>query len=115
MAAPDPERVLRDVGRRIAELRAGRGLTQERLAELANFTVQYLQRVEAGRENLTVRSLAALAGLVGAQVADLFAAPANREVRPGRPRKPPAVAPTTTPTARASSTPTARRGRRPSS
>lgn len=93
MAAPDPARVLRDLGRRIAELRAGRGMTQDVLAERADFTVQYLQRVEAGRENLTVRSLAALAALLGAQVADLFAAPASRDKpRPGRPKRASGVA-----------------------
>jgi transcriptional regulator with XRE-family HTH domain len=80
--------VLRDLGRRVAELRASRGLTQERFSEDADITVQYLQRVEAGRENLTVRSLVRLAGLLHVSVTDLFAKPVQREVRPGRPRKP---------------------------
>lgn len=88
MGAVRGDEVLRDLGRRVAELRAARGLTQERFAEDANITAQYLQRIEAGRENLTVRSLVRLAGLLHVSVTDLFAKPAQREVRPGRPRKP---------------------------
>lgn len=87
MAAVRADDVLRDLGRRIAELRSARGLTQERFAEDADITVQYLQRVEAGRENLTVRSLVRLATLLRVSVMDLFAKPAQREVRPGRPRR----------------------------
>jgi transcriptional regulator with XRE-family HTH domain len=86
MAPPDPWLVLRDLGRRIAELRASRGLTQEGFAEVADVTVQYAQRVEAGKENLTVRSLVRIAGLLAVTVADLFATPVSRESRPGRPR-----------------------------
>jgi transcriptional regulator with XRE-family HTH domain len=81
MAAVRADDVLHDLGRRVAELRAARTLTQEQFAEIAGVTVQYLQRVEAGRENLTVRSLVS--------VTDLFAKPAQRDVRPGRPRRQP--------------------------
>jgi len=87
MGAARADDVLRDLGRRVAELRASRGLTQERFSEDADITVQYLQRVEAGRENLTVRSLVRLANLLHVSITDLFAAPAKREARPGRPRK----------------------------
>ena len=87
MAAPRANDVLRDLGRRVAELRASKGLTQERFAEVADVTVQYLQRVEAGRENLTVRSLVRLAGLLHVTITNLFSKPAQRNVRPGRPRR----------------------------
>jgi transcriptional regulator with XRE-family HTH domain len=87
MGAARADDVLRDFGRRVAELRASRGLTQERFSEDADITVQYLQRIEAGRENLTIRSLVRLAGLLRVSVTDLFAKPAQRAVRPGRPRK----------------------------
>ena len=85
--------VLRDLGRRIAELRTIRGLTQDRLAENADVTVQYIQRIEAGRENLTVRSLVRIANLLGASVPELFQEPLRRQVRPGRPSKPSVQAP----------------------
>ena len=89
MGAVRADDVLRDLGRRVAELRATRGLTQEKFAEEADITAQYLQRVEAGRENLTVRSLVRLAALLHVSITDLFAKPALREVRPGRPRRVP--------------------------
>jgi transcriptional regulator with XRE-family HTH domain len=79
--------VLHDLGRRVAELRAGRGLTQEAISTRLDVNVQYIQRVERGVENLTVASLVRLADQLGAQVADLFAAPANRISRVGRPKK----------------------------
>ena len=60
-------------------------MTQEQLSEVADVTVQYLQRVEAGRENLTVRSLLRLAALLEVTIVDLFATPTSRESRPGRP------------------------------
>lgn len=86
MPPTDPQRVAKDVGRRVAELRTSIGLTQQDLAERAAVSLKYVQRVEAGRENLTIRSLVWLADLVEAKVAELFAAPRTREVRVGRPR-----------------------------
>lgn len=91
MVAPDPSVVLRDLGRRIAELRAARDMTQQGFADQAGFSVQYAQRLESGRENLTVHSLVRIASLLGVTVADLFAAPASRTSKPGRPRKAAAV------------------------
>lgn len=81
--------VLVGVGRRIAELRAARGLTQEQLLPLLGLTdVKHLQKIEAGRLNLTVRSLVGIASALGCEsVASLFVEPASREVRRGRPRK----------------------------
>lgn len=81
------EDVLRDLGRRVAELRTAEGMTQEQLAERAEVTVQYLQRVESGRENLTVKSILRLAELLEVTVIDLFAKPALREAKAGRPKK----------------------------
>ena len=52
-----------NVGRRIGEIRAGRGLTQEQLAEMLDVTLRHLQAVEGGSENLTVKTLARIATL----------------------------------------------------
>jgi len=83
----DPQELLRDVGRRVAELRAEQGLTQEALAEKLGVSTVYVRRVELGRENLTVRSLARLATFLSVRTVDLFAPPQSREVRVGRPRR----------------------------
>ncbi|MBI3073009.1 MAG: helix-turn-helix transcriptional regulator [Deltaproteobacteria bacterium] len=81
------DRVLRAVGRRFAELRARRGLTQETLAERIGVSLKYLQRIEAGRENLTLKSLVELANTFRVKVDDLFRRPVSLAVRRGRPRK----------------------------
>ncbi len=79
-------RVLKDIGRRIAEARTERGMTQETFAEeVLGVSLKYLQHLEAGRENLTVGSLVALAERIGCALTDLFAPPRSREVRRGRP------------------------------
>ena len=86
---PKLDEVLKNLGRRIAELRTAAGMTQEQLAERAQITPQYLQRVESGRENLTVKSLLNFAELLDVTAVDLFARAATRESRSGRPRKQP--------------------------
>ena len=88
METRDASVVLREVGRRVAELRQGQGLTQEALAEQLGFTVKYLQRVEAGRENLTIRSLVRFADVLGVDLPELFTPPRSMEVRTGRPPSP---------------------------
>lgn len=86
MRQQNPERVLKDVGRRVAELRRKVGMTQQRFAEdVLGMSLKYLQAVEAGRENLSVLSLVKLANLMGVPTIDLFAPPTTREVKRGRP------------------------------
>jgi transcriptional regulator with XRE-family HTH domain len=87
VARKDPKRTLLDLGRRVAEVRAEAGLTQEEFAErVARVSLKYLQRIEAGRANMTVLTLAKFAARIGVDVRELFAPPTSREVRRGRPR-----------------------------
>jgi transcriptional regulator with XRE-family HTH domain len=83
------DELARLIGLKVAELREQRGLKQQELANLAQTTVQWLSRVENGRENLTLSSLVKLSNALGIAVIDLFASPSDpsRKVRPGRPRK----------------------------
>jgi transcriptional regulator with XRE-family HTH domain len=67
--------ILRGIGRRIAELRVARNITQEELAERLDVSVGYVRQVEGGAKNLSVRSLAAFADVVGADVAELLRTP----------------------------------------
>lgn len=85
--AEDPEKTLRSIGRRIAEMRVERGLTQEEYAERCGWSLKYLQRIEAGRQNLSVRSLVKLANALRIRAAELFVAPASLRSNPGRPRR----------------------------
>jgi transcriptional regulator with XRE-family HTH domain len=85
----DAEDVIADVGRRVAELRAQKGLTQQALAEELGLSWKYLQQVELGLENLTLKSLVRLSNALGVTPPELFSAPVSRKRRPGRPRKRP--------------------------
>jgi transcriptional regulator with XRE-family HTH domain len=71
----------RSVGRRIAEVRAARKLTQEKLAERLDVSARYLQEVERGAENLTIQTIAKIGRSLGVDASALFSAPRNK---PGR-------------------------------
>lgn len=81
----DPDHLLADAGRRIAELRAARGMTQEDLAAELDVSVRHLQRIEAGQKNLTLRFLAELSPVLKAQPAEFLALPTTPKPPPGRP------------------------------
>jgi transcriptional regulator with XRE-family HTH domain len=87
MRPANRERIRKDVGRRISELRRIRGLTQEDFAALVQVSTPYIARVEGGSENLTLDSLTKLANILRATVIELFEPPRSREVRRGRPPK----------------------------
>jgi transcriptional regulator with XRE-family HTH domain len=68
----------RRVGERVRSLRTGRGLTQRELADRVRISRPSIANVEAGRQNVGLRQLCALAGALGVAVGDLVA-----EVRGG--------------------------------
>jgi transcriptional regulator with XRE-family HTH domain len=82
----DVRELYRSVGRRIGEVRASRGVTQEQLAEQLDVTVGYVQQVETGRKNLSLKSLATFADALGATVPEFFTPPQS-PVKPGRPSR----------------------------
>jgi HTH-type transcriptional regulator / antitoxin HipB len=67
--------LLREVGKRLAAARRARKLTQEQLAEQLEISPGYLQRVEAGHENLTVETITKLATAVGLSAWKLLETP----------------------------------------
>ena len=79
--------VLRDVGRRVAELRLARGLTQEALAERLDVAARWVQAVEGGQENLTLGTLATFANALKAPMVEFFTPPTTSKARPGRPKR----------------------------
>ena len=81
----DPEDVLRDVGRRISEIRRERRMTQEQFADKAELSWKYVQQIEAGTENLTLRSLVRLANLLRTDLLAILERPRELRPRPGRP------------------------------
>lgn len=86
MAQRRKDRVLSDVGRRIAEVRARRGWTQEGLAERLRVSAKYVQAVERGLENLTLETLSGFASELDVSLAALVRRPLTGR-RAGRPSK----------------------------
>jgi len=72
VAAYEPRELLRSVGRRVRELRAEHGLTQNELAMRMKSATQWVQTVERGSENLTLYSLARLANGFEVSIEALF-------------------------------------------
>jgi transcriptional regulator with XRE-family HTH domain len=60
------------LGERVRELRESRGWTLERAAEAMNLDLKHLQKVEAGKLNLTLVTLVRIAVGFDEQVASLF-------------------------------------------
>jgi transcriptional regulator with XRE-family HTH domain len=60
------------VGRRIAELRAARGWTQQVLADLAGIERSHLARLELGEREAGLRMLEKIADAMGADVTELL-------------------------------------------
>jgi transcriptional regulator with XRE-family HTH domain len=65
-------KLLKRIGGNVRALRLKRGFTQAVLAEEAGYDDRFIQYVEAGRRNLTVDSLGALADALGVPVVNLF-------------------------------------------
>lgn len=83
----DPERVCKDVGRRISELRKARGLTQEQFSVLLGTSFQWVSQLEGG-QNITLHSLARIANALEVRLEELLVMPhaSSRARRVGRPR-----------------------------
>lgn len=62
--------MIRAIGRRIAEVRRERGLTQEAFSEVVGVSEKYVQRVESGA-NLSIRSLVRFANALDVPIAAL--------------------------------------------
>ena len=59
-------------GRRVRELRAQRGLSQERLAEVSGLHRTYVSSLERGQRNVSLENIHRLAAALDVHVADLF-------------------------------------------
>ena len=66
------DKLLRAIGRRIAELRQQQGFTQERLAERVGIEPVTLSRLETGTRAVSISSSAAIADALGVSLGDLL-------------------------------------------
>ena len=70
------------LGANVRELRVRRKLTQEALGERAGLSYKFIGEVERGLGNPSVETLSAIAGALGADIADLFTTTAMRATKP---------------------------------
>lgn len=59
-------------GKKIRELRKRQGLTQEKLAELARIDYSYLNLIEAGKRNPSLKRIAKLSRVLKVSLPELF-------------------------------------------
>ncbi|HSY48112.1 MAG TPA: helix-turn-helix transcriptional regulator [Thermoanaerobaculia bacterium] len=64
--------MLRALGKRVRDLRHGRGFSQERLAELAEIHENHVRRIEAGTANPSYLVVGRLARALGVNPSALF-------------------------------------------
>jgi transcriptional regulator with XRE-family HTH domain len=72
MTSLDDKKFLRDLGERIRERRAARGLTQEQLGEKCDLHRTFIGSVERGERNLSILNLRLLAKVLRVEIADLL-------------------------------------------
>lgn len=59
------------VGNKIRKIRKEKGITQEQLAYDCNFEKSTISRIEAGRANLTLKTMVKLSQSLGVEMKDL--------------------------------------------
>jgi transcriptional regulator with XRE-family HTH domain len=72
MNDPKESKYLKAFGKRVADIRRSRGLTQEQLAERANITALSIGYIEQGRRWPRIATLQKLAKCLGVPIAELF-------------------------------------------
>ncbi len=60
------------LGKRIRTIRKSKGISQEELAFQSNTDYSYLNEIEAGKRNPSVRRIDAIASALGIHIKDLF-------------------------------------------
>ncbi len=77
----ESDEIVRIIGERLKQARLNLGLTQAQLAVKAGVSQPYIFEIERGATNITVKTLARMAGFVDMNPRDLF--PADSEIVPG--------------------------------
>ena len=72
MNDPKEAKYLKAFGKRVAEIRRSKGLTQDQLAERANITSLSISYIEQGRRWPRLVTLQKLAKCLGVPIAELF-------------------------------------------
>lgn len=84
----DPDAILTLVGRRVAEIRAARRLTQRELASAIDQSLTFVQRLESGRQKtVALRDVASVAQTLGVPFVELLRPPTRPRAPRGRPSR----------------------------
>ena len=59
-------------GKRIRDIRISKGVSQSQLALMTSMTKSYMSEIEAGKKNLTLRTLQKIATSLGITLEDIF-------------------------------------------
>lgn len=71
-----------NIGERIIELRNAKGLTTNKLANLAGVSQSHLREIELGKRNPTVETLSYFCDVLGVSLSDFFAETGANEISP---------------------------------
>ena len=73
--------VLRRFGEQVRKVRSAKGVSQERLSELAGLHRTYISLIERGERNVTLRTIAKIAKSLDVDLAELMPRPAQQRSR----------------------------------
>jgi transcriptional regulator with XRE-family HTH domain len=76
--------LIKDVGKRIRELRTGKSLTQEGLADRTGLTPKFISEVECGKTNPSLRTLEKIAGVLKVGIPDLLSRAPKPKIQTSR-------------------------------
>lgn len=71
-----------NLGERLIELRTAKGLTTNKLANLAGVSQSHLREIELGKRNPTVETLSYFCDVLGVSLSDFFAEDKASEISP---------------------------------
>ncbi len=66
------QKIIKDFGKRVAEIRKSRGMTQQELAESINMSVVAIAYIETGKRWARLSTLSKIARSLKVDIADLF-------------------------------------------
>ncbi|MGE6330998.1 helix-turn-helix domain-containing protein [Psychrobacter pacificensis] len=58
-------------GKRVREVRKGKGISQEKLAEMAGIDRSYMGNIERGEKNVTLKKVYEICDALGVEIRDL--------------------------------------------
>lgn len=64
--------IVAQFGLNVQNIRKSKGLSQERLAELASLHRTYIGMIERGEKNITIKNIEKIADALGINIKDLF-------------------------------------------